>query len=616
MKQKITLLLLVGLSLTCNKTLQAKEAKEARSRPEVRVMASCAPATSRTNISINTVRFTVMGGGDKWAFVSATNNRGFEYPANSGKSMVSGGSLWLAAKDDNQVLHVAAQTYRQFTTLGIGFWPGPLGIANNLGIDSVSCRLYDRIWQVTKAQVDLHKTQFNQPGYQTPMDIAQWPANGRVTFNESLYLAPFADLNGNALYEPQLGEYPLIAGDAASWHVYNALGGIAGSGSPPMGLEIQEENFAFAGPTLLEQAAFFRLKIINRSNRTYDSVYTGVFIDPDIGGGNDDYIGCDVSRNLGFAYNSDAEDGGSEGYGINPPVFGLLQLEGPFATSNDGLDNDRDGQIDEITADCTGRPLPERIAMTSFLTFNNNSTLSGNPRQARHVMQYLSGAWLDGSKMTFGGTAYLGSLGSTHVPYTFAYPGSSDPTGWGYVYAGGVATAPPFSWTENQPGGIALPNMPSDRRFVMSNGKTQMLPGAVQVLMYAGMWGRDSVSSDSTAAFNRLLAVSDYVQQQYNNCFLAIPDVIFTSTANVKAPLNWTLYPNPVENGRLYVKGDFDLNKAIHLQLIDMQGRKHPLEITDLNAGRLNLYTPAKTGLYLIEIRQGDQRMQQKLFIR
>lgn len=617
MKQKITLLLLVGLIVTSSKISLAGAPAGEATIPQLRVAANCNPATSRIDMTINTIRFTVMGGGDKWTYVgSPQGSAGFEVPANSGKILVFTGALWLAAKDDNQVLHVAAQTYRQTTTLGVGFWPGPLGTGNNLGVDSSTCRVYDRIWKVSKAEINQHKTQFNQTGYQMPTDIAQWPANGRTAFNEAQYLAPFADLNGNTVYEPQLGEYPVIAGDEASWNVYNALGNLPGSGSPPMGVEIQEENFAYTGESLLNQAAFFRLKIINRSNRTYDSLYVGMFLDPDIGNGSDDFVGCDVARNLGYAYSHDNNDDGFSGYGLYPPVFGLLQLEGPFATVNDGIDNDRDSQIDEMTTDCDGFQRPERMAMTSFQAFYNSSTSAGNPRQARHIMQYLSGNWLDGSVHTFGGTGYLGSPGSTNAPYSFAFPGNSDPNGWGYVYAGGTATAPPFNWTEAQTSPTTGPNITADRRFVMSNGNIQMLPGALQVLTYAGMWGRDSLSADSAAAFNQLLAVSDFVQQQYNNCFLALPNVINTSTSKLKKENNWQIYPNPVLDGRIYVKGDFDQNLSIQVNLIDMQGRSHAISVSATENHRLSLTTSAATGLYLIEIRQGSQRKLEKVFIR
>lgn len=613
MRQKITLLLLVGIMIASSKISTAGAPKGETTSPILRVAFNCSPAFSRTNIEINTIRATILGGGDKWPFSSATNNTsvGFEVPKNSGKSLVFAGSLWIAAKNANQTLLVAAQTYRQTQTLGVSFWPGPLGTGNNVGTNMQTCQVYDRIWKVRQSEIELHKTQFNQVGYQMPTAIAEWPANGRAGTFEAQQLAPFVDLNNNDIYEPQLGEYPRVVGDEASWHVYNAMGNISGTGTPPIGIEIQEENFAFSGTSLLNQAVFFRHKIINRSNNTYDSVYTGMFLDPDIGGGSDDFVGCDVGRNLGYAYNGDNNDNASGGYGLNPPTFGLLQLEGPFSAPNDGIDNDRDGQTDEMHTDCDGNLQPERIAMTSFRTFNNDATVSGNPTVARHVMQYLSGYWKDGSPMSFGGSGYLGSLGSTNVPYSFAYPGNSDPNGWGYVYAGGTATAPPFNWTEHQNGGTTPANTPGDRRFVMSNGKIQMLPGAVQVLTYAGMWGRDSLSTDSAAAFNQLLAVSDYVQQQYNNCFLALPSSLPKATISP-----WTVYPNPVEDGRIYVKGDFDLSQPIQVTLVDMQGRKQQITLAATESDRLSLTTQAQTGLYLIEIKQGGQRKLEKVFVR
>jgi len=240
----------------------------------------------------------------------------------------------------------------------------------------------------------------------------------------------------------------------------------------------------------------------------------------------------------------------------------------------------------------------------------------GNPTTARNVMQYLSGVWLDGYFQSFGGNGYVATPGSTNVPYNFTYPGNSDPNGWGYVYAGGTATTPPFNWTENQIGGSASPNVPGDRRFVMSNGKIQMLPGALQVLTYAGMWGRDSLSTDSAAAFNQLLAVSDYVQQQYNNCFLALPSVLTTSASNLKNQNDWQVYPNPILDGRIYVKGDFDPAQPIQVTLVDMQGRKHPVTLSSVEMGRLTITTSTNNGLYLLEIRQGGQRKLEKVVVR
>ena len=52
-----------------------------------------------------------------------------------------------------------------------------------------------------------------------------------------------------------------------------------------------------------------------------------VWVDPDLGDNQDDYVGCDVARGLGYCYNGDEDDGTAVGYGTNPPAIGVDFLE-------------------------------------------------------------------------------------------------------------------------------------------------------------------------------------------------------------------------------------------------------------------------------------------------
>lgn len=47
---------------------------------------------------------------------------------------------------------------------------------------------------------------------------------------------------------------------------------------------------------------FYQYQIFNRSSDKLDSCYLGMWVDPDLGNPNDDYIGCDVGRGLGFCW--------------------------------------------------------------------------------------------------------------------------------------------------------------------------------------------------------------------------------------------------------------------------------------------------------------------------
>lgn len=70
-------------------------------------------------------------------------------------------------------------------------------------------------------------------------------------------------------------------------------------------------------------------------------VYTGTFVDFDLGNPSDDYIGTNVELGLIYTYNGDPIDetnGAPIGFNENPPAVGILFLEGS-KLENDGLDN-------------------------------------------------------------------------------------------------------------------------------------------------------------------------------------------------------------------------------------------------------------------------------------
>ena len=161
-------------------------------------------------------------------------------------------------------------------------------------------------------------------------------------------------------------------------------------------LEIQAQAFAFhSGIEALDNSTFYNYRIINRSHTELNDTYFGVWVDPDLGDYQDDYVGCDVPRGLGYCYNGDEDDGTAVGYGANPPAIGVDFFRGPLADENDGVDNNGDGVIDEPG---------EQIIMSKFVYYNNiQGTVDGNPNIAQDFYNYLDGKWLDNTLMTYGG---------------------------------------------------------------------------------------------------------------------------------------------------------------------------------------------------------------------
>ncbi|MFN3529189.1 MAG: hypothetical protein ACK417_04620 [Bacteroidia bacterium] len=278
-------------------------------------LANCNPPVSRTMMELNNIRAHYLVGGPHWT--QANGNPGFEVPKASGRTSFNAMNFWMGGIDAMGLLKVAGQTYRQSSSLGIGFWPGPI-MPDSAIISQGQCNLFDRSWKLTAAEIRHHRNNYQLPNYQVPANIAEWPGNGEVALGYSPDLAPFEDVNGNGLYDPENGDYPLIPGDEAIWMVYNDRYNSNGHQSSALGIEVQETIFAFNRQGALRNAVFHQYKIINRSTVRLDSTFIGNFVEPALGNPNDDFIGCDVTHGMGIVYNADDDDEGPLGYGINP----------------------------------------------------------------------------------------------------------------------------------------------------------------------------------------------------------------------------------------------------------------------------------------------------------
>ncbi|MFY8132117.1 MAG: hypothetical protein ACOVOL_02705, partial [Bacteroidia bacterium] len=326
-------------------------------RSRVNKLASnCNPATARTNLDINNVRAAVLGGGDMWWNLADAQYEVPKIPSGSTtpkKHALFAGAVWIGGIDAGKQLKVAAQTYRQTTVLGVGFWPGPLTADGSAIAYNSECLKYDRHWKLTKQQIDDHKANTLPgggliPGYTPPATFLDWPAHGDPALNQAFYLAPFEDVDQDGSYNPLNGYYPKIRGDQSIWMVYNDKGNTSGSGSTPIGMEIQTEAFAYASNDELNNMTFYQHTILNRSSIRLDSCFMAQWVDPDLGNAADDYVGCDVPRGLGICYNGDNDDDGVQGYGQNPPSVGVDFFEGPFSDPFNGVDDDRDCIVDEV----------------------------------------------------------------------------------------------------------------------------------------------------------------------------------------------------------------------------------------------------------------------------
>jgi hypothetical protein len=234
----------------------------------------------------------------------------FEIPAGSGKSTLFTQRLWIGGLNENAELHLCAERYRQ---IGRDFWPGP--VTSTQEFYQQEQEKWNRIWKINQETIDYHKTNWSNAGYEIPEVIANWPAHGDTTLGQEYYMAPYNDQNANGIYEPEMGDYPVIRGDQALYFVFNDDRYInTESAGLQMGVEIRGMAYGFHAPDddVLNQTVFVNYLIVNRSENTYDSVYFGKFTDFDIGSAFDDFIGCDTTLNSYYAYNGAPVDGSGE----------------------------------------------------------------------------------------------------------------------------------------------------------------------------------------------------------------------------------------------------------------------------------------------------------------
>jgi hypothetical protein len=586
------------------------------------LLSGCTPSKAVTSLDINNVSTIILINGDMWwNAVSQVNTARYEIPKGSGKTSLFASAIWVGGKDAGNNLHIAAQTYRQ---QGYDFWPGPLDTTTT-SITPTTCNQYDKHFKLLRSDVENFTADWNvnHENTEIPDDIKNWPGNG--TDPQSHFLAPYYDYDGDGVYNPENGDFPkfyfttlpngdsshmdpcskdVLLGDMNLWWVFNDVGNIhTETGSPyPIGLEVRAQAFAFTTNDDINNMTFYRYQIINRNTSLQlNNTYFGAWVDPDLGLATDDFVGCDVKRSLGIVYNSDENDEGAQGYGINPPSAGLDFFEGPLADVGDGKDNNRDSCVDctvylaangdtvRIKDDNTsytinnGSPVTgpyisgvdtisgrEQIIMSGFVFYTNGAPAGkGDPTSATEYYNYLSNKWADGTNFTFGGLgkgdAGTGS-GVTSPPTTtqckFVYPGTSDPYGWG---TNGVITAAnsstSYNWSEETAGAAG-----DDRRFMQSAGTFTLLPGAVNYITTGAVWARAS-SGGRLASVSLLRRADDYAQGLFDHCFKVTngPDAPDVQVRELSKEIILTLTnDNPLRNNYKESYAEIDPNIATH----------------------------------------------------
>jgi len=606
-KSIIVFLLCIGFGQTTfakepNKTEKSNTPKIVTNNTEINLRVDCAPSRNEMDIQINNVQARLQVGGDIWWDRDEGRYIVPKIAVGTGDDEVSSlfaGGVWLGGFDPGGNLKVAASTYG---TGGYDYYPGPLD--DNTGLtESTICQQWDEFFTVKGDDVrrairgydNAVRTGSEFTIDSVHLDVRTWPGQGNDNFEDrygfrlpdtKAGLGSFWDENGDGVYSPELGDFPvidirgcepatrkqakeLVPDDMIFW-IYNDAGNTHNeSDGDAIRMEVQVQAFGYATNDAINDMTFYRYKLINRASEDIRETYFAMWVDPDLGCHTDDYSGCDIGRSLAYTYNSDeidgtegeSCDGGAPTYGSTVPLVGTDYFRGPIAPKvitdeNDPLavlhtvkGSDQVGAFsdieigDEIWIRDPNFGLGEvgdfgfELGMSSCMIYNNGGVggppaPTTDPNTPEQYYGYLEGRWLNGEPLTRGGNGLNPGAPEDQITrYAFSDPPNMS-GGWSM-------------WEEGLGEG--------DRRTVQASGPFLLKPNAINELIVGAVWVPDVRHPAPSLA--KLTSADDIAQSLFDQCFDIIdgPDAPTVSPIELDQEIILVLHNDSLESNNAFL---------------------------------------------------------------
>jgi len=323
------------------------------------------------------------------------------------------------------------------------------------------------------------------------------------------------DKNGNGKWD-RTEDRPDLIGDETAWCVYSdgtdpALRRF--NDVSPQGIEIRQTVFAFNTKSFVGNMMFLRYSILNTGTvaDVMDSVYFGVWADPDLGDAYDDLVGSDTTINAGYVYN----DGDDAEYGADPPTFLIDFFQGPkaYVAGETYIDVNNNGKWDDgidtpvDTAHYVGGqvrgidqfPGAKNLGLSSFVHYMQSHPTHGDPNTRQEARNYMTGKNRVGDAL--------------------------DPCSWSFgEVRGGVdcaAVDPKFSYSGNPVTNVGwINNTATDQRQMSNTGPFKLEKGVPVDIVVAYVVGR---GNDAKQSVNVAKQYSEIAQLLFDSNFPSPP---------------------------------------------------------------------------------------------
>jgi Secretion system C-terminal sorting domain len=492
------------------------------------------------NNNINTVV-----GADGSLFSQGSSQAFFRY---QGVGAIFSAGIWAGGLDEAGNLKLSAVDFKNSSTGFREYSAGPLDPFDGT-ISASNCLLWDRHFVVMKRSIDSFALLLPQLSANPTLaatilpSIMKWPGKGNPYFSDLMgftlppnqNLAPFFDRDGDGLYNPLIGDYPVVQLLGKSpfvpaqfaWCVFNDNGSFHQvSQGAPLKMEYQLSTWAFDSTESapFSNTIFTSHKMIYRGTDNLTETFVGIQADVDLGCPIDDYVGCNPAKNTFFVYNQDNVDGqfGTECALSSPPILTFGE------------------DTPVLTGTILNRP------MDRFIYYNSPSGGFGfvpqtiDPANTLERYNLLTGRWLDGLPITRGGNGY--NPDSTNA-ISFAFPDPpADANGWSMCTANMVS---------------------NDRRVIPSISLETLQPGAINELTMA--WTIHPSIVGPCNLGNALDNVT-IVQNAYENSFESLVSV----KNSASSLLQFRVAPNPANQ---LVQLSYPTDSVSAIFCYDMQGK-------------------------------------------
>jgi hypothetical protein len=477
---------------------------------------------------------------------TTANSPGFEWPKNSGRFAVFTTGLCLGAIVNNQYAQSMASYKGEFAS---GY------TLNGAAFTNANFKIY---------KISRGDNSSNNPDY----------ANWHLMIP---YGAPYIDVNNNHQYDPGVDSIGirnaaqvifmcLTDGFPESHSDGEGFGG--GIINPMMFSQVAMTSWCYDRSDLSDMQ-FIKWEIVNKGLSSWNSTYLSIVNDPDLGDANDDYIGCDTSKKLGFCYNYSNNDGTGvpPTYGAAPPATGIVLLQSPKGLTSFTYFTNPSTNPPPCEGDPNGEPIPAYLLMKGFKKDSSN---------------------------------FMNPVEYPELPTKFVYTGDPELNSAWTEYQGSIRNCGGNTGTR------VYVNTPGDRRFIMSSGAENYTvnPNDTVRVYAAQLIARGSTNKNSvTLLKNR----ANDAWALFNSGF-----TVGVSKISSIIPGKFSLYqnyPNPF-NPTTNIKFDVAKYCNTEISIFDMMGRKiETLVNQNLNAGSYEVKWNASSyssGIYYIRMQTGN----------